>query len=105
MTGGALAVLATGQISLDAAWRAIDWDVMLFLFGMFVVGQALVASVYLYVLAYRVSWPLRSSSALVMMVLCGSGLASALLMNDTLAIVGTRLALRLARERMMWTRP
>ena len=51
MLGGALAVLLTGQISPQAALQAIDWEVMLFLFGMFVVGQALVASGYLYALA------------------------------------------------------
>jgi len=72
--------------------------VMLFLFGMFVVGQALVSSGYLYFLAYRLFYRIRSSDALVLMVLFGGGLASALLMNDTLAIIGTPLVLRLARE-------
>ncbi|MFM8330189.1 MAG: SLC13 family permease [Candidatus Methylumidiphilus sp.] len=98
MAGGAAAVLATGQISPAAAFAAIDREVMLFLFGMFVVGQALVASGYLYSLAYRLFWRIRSSSALVLAVLFGGGLASALLMNDTLAIIGTPLVLRLARE-------
>lgn len=98
MLGGALAVLFTGQISPQAALQAIDWEVMLFLFGMFVVGQALVASGYLYALAYHLFSPIRSSGAMVLTVLCGGGLASALLMNDTLAIVGTPLVLRLARE-------
>jgi len=98
MAGGALAVLASGQISPQEAWRAIDGEVMLFLFGMFVVGQALVSSGYLYFLAYRLFYRIRSSDALVLMVLFGGGLASALLMNDTLAIIGTPLVLRLARE-------
>ncbi len=53
MTGGAVIVLASGEISwLDAA-KAIDLNVMLFLLGMFIVGQALVASGYLYYLAYH----------------------------------------------------
>ena len=98
MAGGALAVLLTGQISPQAAVNAIDLDVMLFLFGMFVVGQALVASGYLYALAYHVFSPIKSSGTMVLTVLFGAGLASALLMNDTLAIVGTPLVLRLARE-------
>ena len=38
MTAGALAVLLSGDISPGDALRAIDLDVMLFLFGMFVVG-------------------------------------------------------------------
>lgn len=98
MTGGATAVLLAGQISPKDALAAIDADVMLFLFGMFVIGQALVASGYLYALAYRLLTPIRSRTAMVLTVLCGGGLASALLMNDTVAIIGTPLVLRLARE-------
>jgi len=51
MASGAAAVLLTGQIGPMQAIKAIDPEVMLFLFGMFVVGQALVASGYLYALA------------------------------------------------------
>lgn len=98
MVGGALAVLAGGGIGPVAALRAIDWDVMLFLFGMFVVGQAAVASGELYRAAYELFSRARSTDALVLVLLFGAGLSSALLMNDTLAIVGTPLALRLARE-------
>ena len=47
MLGGALAVLITGQIAPLDALHAINPDVMLFLFGMFVVGEALVESGYL----------------------------------------------------------
>lgn len=44
MVGGALVVLASGPISPRAALAAIDAEVMLFLFGMFVVAEALVKS-------------------------------------------------------------
>jgi len=98
MTGGAVIVLATREISwLDAA-KAIDLNVMLFLLGMFIVGQALVASGYLYYLAYRLFNRLKSVPQLVMGILFGAAFSSALLMNDTLAIIGTPLVLRLARE-------
>jgi Na+/H+ antiporter NhaD/arsenite permease-like protein len=98
MGAGGLAVLAAGAITPEEALRAIDPEVMLFLFGMFVVGHALVASGYLYALAYRGLRGIRSGSGLLLVVLWGAALASALLMNDTLAIVGTPLVLRLARE-------
>ncbi len=98
MAGGAIAVLLTGEIAPADAAAAVDLDVMLFLFGMFVLGEALVHSGYLYSLAYRVLSPVRSSSALVLVVLFAVGLPSALLMNDTLAVVGTPLVLQLARE-------
>lgn len=98
MAAGAGVVLATGQISPADAWKAIDLDVMIFLAGMFIVGQALIASGYLYQCASRILHRARSVDGLVLSVLFVGGAASALLMNDTLAIVGTPLMVRLARE-------
>ncbi|MCO6413045.1 MAG: hypothetical protein J5I92_09905 [Thiogranum sp.] len=98
MAGGALVVLAAGQISPAAALAAIDIEVMLFLFGMFVVGEALVESGYLYAVAYRWLSRVRTTDSLVLAIVVASGLASALLMNDTLAIIATPLMLRLALE-------
>ncbi len=101
MVAGAAVVMLTRQIGIEASIRAIDPDVMLFLFGMFVVGQALVASGYLYFLAYRLFSRAASPGALVFMVLFAAGMASTVLMNDTVAIIGTPLMLRLAREHRM----
>ncbi|MGZ8094783.1 MAG: SLC13 family permease, partial [Methylosarcina sp.] len=95
---GALIVLMTGDISGYDALKAVDLNVMMFLFGMFIVGQTLVASGYLYYIAYRLFSRIKSVSQLVLAILFGSAFGSALLMNDTLAIVGTPLVLRLARE-------
>jgi Na+/H+ antiporter NhaD/arsenite permease-like protein len=98
MAAGALIVLAAGEIGLRDALTAIDLDVMLFLLGMFIVGQTLVASGYLYYLAYRLFNRIRSAQQLLLGILFGAAFSSALLMNDTLAIVGTPLVLRLALE-------
>jgi len=98
MAGGAAIVLLTGEISGADALKAIDIDVMLFLFGMFIVGQSLVVSGYLYYLGYRLFGRLKSVPYLIIGVLFGAAVSSALLMNDTLAIIGTPLVLRLARE-------
>jgi Na+/H+ antiporter NhaD/arsenite permease-like protein len=65
---------------------------------MFVIGEALVESGYLYAVAYRWLSRVRSTDTLVLAVVVASGLASALLMNDTLAIIATPLMLRLALE-------
>jgi Na+/H+ antiporter NhaD/arsenite permease-like protein len=53
MLFGAIAVLATGQISPMNVSLSINLDVILFLFGMFAVGEALAESGYLYHLSYR----------------------------------------------------
>lgn len=98
MTAGAFVVLVAGSISPADAARAVNMDVMLFLFGMFVVGVALEESGYLASLAGRIFRRARSVDELVLAVLLGTGFLSAMLMNDTLAIVGTPLLLHFARK-------
>lgn len=98
MTAGAFAVLLAGSISPAEAARAVNMEVMLFLFGMFVVGVALEESGYLANLAGRIFRRARSVDELVLAVLFGAGFLSAMLMNDTLAIVATPLLLSFARK-------
>ena len=61
---GAIAVLVTGQISPLGALEAVNPDVMLFLFGMFVVGEALEESGYLSHLSHRLFGRARSLDSL-----------------------------------------
>jgi Na+/H+ antiporter NhaD/arsenite permease-like protein len=99
MLGGAIAVLLTGQITPSDALRAINSDVMLFLFGMFVVGEALVQSGYLAAIGHRFFSGTKNPGQVVLVILFGMGMLAALLMNDTLAIIGTPLVLALAAQR------
>jgi Na+/H+ antiporter NhaD/arsenite permease-like protein len=99
MLGGAIAVLVTGQIAPADALHAIDADVMFFLFGMFIVGEALVASGYLSCIAHRFFARAKNPDQVVLFILFGMGILSALLMNDTLAVIGTPLVLALAAGR------
>jgi len=105
MTAGALMVLVMGEITSAEALKAVDMDVMVFLFAMFVVGHALEESGYLSHLSYQYFKRARSLSVLLMMVIGGSACASALLMNDTLAVVGTPVMLLLARKHEMPAKP
>jgi Na+/H+ antiporter NhaD/arsenite permease-like protein len=98
MSAGAIAVLATGQISPANALKAINIDVIVFLFGMFIVGQAMEQSGYLSQLSYRLFGRARSADILLLLVIFGCGLISAMLMNDTLAIIGTPVMLQLSRK-------
>jgi len=99
MLGGAVAVLVTGQIAPADAIRAINIDVMLFLFGMFVVGEALVSSGYLSCIAHRFFSRAKNPGQVVFFILFGLGILAALLMNDTIAVIGTPLVLALAADR------
>jgi Na+/H+ antiporter NhaD/arsenite permease-like protein len=91
MLFGAAAVLVTGQISPGDALSAINVDVMLFLFGMFIVGEALYESGFLFHLAHRFFKRARNVDQLVLLILITFGVFSAFLMNDTLAAAAFRI--------------
>src|SRR4030042_5009134 len=95
---GALGVLVTGHISPPDALKAINFDVILFLFGMFTIGQALEESGYLSHLSNRFFGKAKSVDGLILIILFGMGITSAFLMNDTLAIIGTPVVLLLAKK-------
>ncbi|ROR35188.1 SLC13 family permease [Inmirania thermothiophila] len=98
MAAGAAAAVLTGAIGPAQALRAIDLEVIAFLAGMFLIGEGLARSGLLQAGAHALLARTRSADGLVLGVVLTSGVASALLMNDTLAVVGTPLALHLARE-------
>jgi Na+/H+ antiporter NhaD/arsenite permease-like protein len=93
---GALVVLITGQISPANAVKAINANIIVFLFCVFIIGQAMEDSGYLGNLAHRLFGRAVTLNSLVLLILFGVGLLSALLMNDTLAIIGTPVVLALA---------
>ena len=97
MLGGAIVVLVTGQISVQDALLSIDIDVMLFLLGMFIVGVAMRESGFLYHAAHRLFRKARNVDRLVLLLLFSFGMLSAVLMNDTIAIICTPLVLHYAR--------
>lgn len=101
MLGGALAVFLTGQIAPMDALKSINVDVMIFLFSMFVIGSAMEESGYLSHLAYKIFKRAKTPTQLVLLILFVMGIASAILMNDTLAIVGTPIVLILAKNHRM----
>lgn len=98
MCGGAAAVLLSGDLAPASALAAVDWDVMIFLFGMFAAGQVFELSGWLAHAKFEIFKRARTESQLLLIMVFFMGLASALLMNDTLAIVGTPVALLLARK-------
>jgi Na+/H+ antiporter NhaD/arsenite permease-like protein len=98
---GAIGVLATRQIPLLEALKAINLDVILFLFGVFIIGQAVECSGYLTHLSYQLFRKAQSVDTLILSILFGAGMLSTLLMNDTVAIIGTPLALLIAQKNSM----
>ena len=98
MLFGALVVLITGQISPNDALTSINFDVILFLFGVFVIGKALEESGILDYFSSEIFHKAKSTDMLILLILFVAGGTSALLMNDTLAIIGTPIMLMLASQ-------
>lgn len=98
MLGGSLAVLITGQISPQDALKAINIDVIIFLFTMFIIGVAMEESGYLSYLSYKIFRRAKNTDQLILIILFSMGIASAILMNDTIAIIGTPIVLILANK-------
>jgi Na+/H+ antiporter NhaD/arsenite permease-like protein len=95
---GALVVLFTGAITPGAAWNAIDWEVIGFLVGVFILGHALVESGWLSAMSARFLNRIRGADVLLIAVIFSAAIGSAFLMNDTLAVIGTPIVLALARD-------
>ena len=98
MLGGAVVVLLSGQISFPAALHTINFDVIVFLFGMFSVGRALEESGYLSHLSYVLFKRAQSLDFIILLILFVMGIASSFLMNDTVAIIGTPVVLLVAKQ-------
>jgi Na+/H+ antiporter NhaD/arsenite permease-like protein len=105
MAGAAALVLVTGSLPLREALRSINLDVLLFLFGTFIIGQGLEESGYLAHVSYKYFKRASSLDQLFLIVMLGAGVASAVLMNDTVAIVGTPVVLLLARKHAIPPKP
>lgn len=93
MLGGAVAMFLLGKTNIFTALASIEWEVILFLVGVFIIGYALEASEYLSSLAHSLFSRFASVNLLVFSVIFAAGIASAVLMNDTLAIIGTPVVL------------
>lgn len=94
----AVIVLLTRHISFVQAWRAIDFDIIGYLFGVFIIGAALEHSNYLEHVMLHLFKRAHSGSQLLALVIIFSGLSTMLLMNDTIAIVGAPAILLLCKK-------
>lgn len=99
MTVGALLMVLLQVISVESAFEAINLDIILFLFGMFSIVSALEKSGVLGVIAVKmVSRTKGNPSYLLLVFVVGLGILSALLVNDTIAILGVPLAIYVMRS-------
>ncbi len=98
MLCGAAAVLLLGQISIHDALLAINYDVIIFLAGAFIVGRALSESGALNPYIEMFFADTRTEKRFFIMFIAAAGFISAFLMNDTVAIIGTLFAVSLSKR-------
>ena len=88
---GAVLMVLTGVLTLDEAYRAIDFNTILLLLGMMlVIAYLKIANCFKY-LSYLLITHARNSFILLCFVSFSSGILSALFVNDTICLMFTPL--------------
>jgi Na+/H+ antiporter NhaD/arsenite permease-like protein len=98
MSFGAIAVLLAGEISFKEAVKAIDFNVIVFLFGMFVASALFELSGYLEYNQYRIFQRAKNIEQVFYIFIFFCAILSAVVMNDTMAIIATPVAISLAKR-------
>lgn len=94
LLGGSLMV-ATGVLTAEEAYRAIDFDTITLLLGMMIVVANLRVSGFFRVVTDWIASRVRHPLGLLAAVVAASGTLSAFLVNDTICLVMTPLVLEL----------
>ncbi|MEO8181703.1 MAG: SLC13 family permease [Deltaproteobacteria bacterium] len=98
---GAVACVASGVLLPRVALEAVDGSTLLLLFGMMGMGAFLALDGGFEQLEQRLSAGVHTPARLLGWVLWGAGLASALITNDAVCVLGAPLVVRLiARHRL-----
>lgn len=89
---GAAVMIGAQVVSVDEAFRSVNLEVIAFLFGMFTIVSALERAGVIRRVAIKMLTVAKTPARLLMVFVIGIGGMAALLVNDTLALVGVPLA-------------
>jgi Na+/H+ antiporter NhaD/arsenite permease-like protein len=96
---GALAMLAVGSISAQAAWNAIDYKTIGLLFGLMIVSGAFAVSGFYAWAANKVATLQISPAKLLAVFIVVSGVLSSILTNDVVVVAMTPLLVSITLAR------
>jgi Na+/H+ antiporter NhaD/arsenite permease-like protein len=96
---GATAMVAAGVLTLDQAYRAIDYPTLVLLFGMMVLIAHLRMARFFQRTVQWVATTIHQPKALLAAIVFVSGLLSALFVNDTICLVFTPILIEVAQAR------
>lgn len=95
---GAALMIGFGIISPSGAFKSVQLDVIMFLFGMFSIVSALDKSGVIKFVAIKMLSRAKSPERVLMILVVGIGLLSAFLVNDTIALMGIPLVAYVSRQ-------
>ncbi len=93
---GASLMIGTGVLTLDEAYRAINFDTLILLFGMMIVVANLRLSGFFTAVSERVIEHAHQPVAILGAIIAVSGVFSAFFVNDTMCLILTPLVLEIA---------
>ena len=97
LLGGSLMV-ATGVLSLEDAYHAVDFNTIVLLLGMMIVVANLRLSGFFRVITHWIAGHVKRPIMLLGMIVFSTGVLSAFLVNDTICLVMTPLVLELVTK-------
>jgi Na+/H+ antiporter NhaD/arsenite permease-like protein len=95
---GAVLMIATGVMTPERAYRAINYDTLVLLLGMMLISAYLYLAHFFEWAADRVLDFSRTRARLLLYVTLTSGILSALLVNDTICLMLTPLVVAVIRR-------
>ena len=96
---GAVAMVFAGVVSLDAAYRAVSWDTIVFLLGiMLLVANFQIAHFFDWI-ALRIAIIAKTPFQFLVLLVFTSGILAAFFVNDTICLMFTPIVL-IATERL-----
>lgn len=105
MSIGAVAVIVIQLIDIPDAINSINFDVVFFLLGMFILVSGLEHSGVLDNITNKILYRARTPRQVLFFIIFGMGILSAFLINDTMALVATPIVIGIAARIKMRAMP
>ena len=94
---GAIVLLFTQHLSYLQAFESIQWDIIRYLFGVFILAEGLDQAGLLTRLSGYIAQICQTGVQVMYLIIYVMGFSSAILMNDTTAIIGAPIILKLTQ--------
>ncbi len=102
---GAIAIVATGRLTLEEAWLAVDTSTVALLFGLMVVSAQFRLGGFYAETVRRIAGRAAAPEALLLWVIAAAGLLSAVLANDIVCLAMTPMLVHMCALRRIATLP